>query len=371
MTSKPTADAYDLEIGADGPDEAWDAFVDRVPGGHHVQTTRWAAVKTVVGWEAARVVVRRDGEIAGGCQLLIRRLPALGAVAYGAKAPLASSSDPNIVRTLLAGIDRLAKDRGILYVKLQPPCRPAEEALASARRGLVASDLPAAPVCSVRIRTDQPLAEIFRGFHRGVRSNIRKSERRDVGVRTAGDADVPAFVALVGQTARRQGFPPYPEDYYRAMWSAFARDGRARLLLAEHGSMPLAGILVVGFGDNVTFKIGGWAGVQPGIHPNELLHWTAIRWAHENGYRFYDFDGIDERVGRALAAGEEPPADARHGVTRFKLSFGGDVALFPGAYDYGCRPWLRPALRVASPRLRMAVGLAQHLLGRRPGGAAR
>ena len=35
-----------------------DEFVATTPGGHHAQTSRWARVKRVLGWDAARLIVR-------------------------------------------------------------------------------------------------------------------------------------------------------------------------------------------------------------------------------------------------------------------------------------------------------------------------
>lgn len=357
--------ACEVRIGTNGRDDAWDAFVDAAPGGHHVQTSRWAEVKRVVGWDGIRVVATRDGRIVAGCQLLVRRLPALAAVAYAAKAPLVEDDDVELVAVVLSALDRVARDHRILYVKLQPPTQRAEAALLRARSTLVSSDLAAAPTSTVRVDAGKQLDEIFRDFHRGARSNIRKSERRGVSVRAAGEDDVPTFAALVAATARRQGFPPYPLEYYHAIWRAFAPEGRARLLLAELDGEPLAGVLAIGFADTVIYKMGAWGGARTGVHPNELAHWAAITWAHECGYRYYDFDGIDERAARAIVAGEQPPATARHGVTRFKLGFGGEVVLLPGAYDWVGSPWLRKLLPHVAPRPRTGVRLAQRLLGRR------
>ena len=67
---------------------AWDRFIAEVAGGAYQQSSRWAGVKAVVGWRAERVVVERDGAIVGGCQLLLRRLPILGAVAYAPRGPV-------------------------------------------------------------------------------------------------------------------------------------------------------------------------------------------------------------------------------------------------------------------------------------------
>ena len=97
--------------------------------------------------------------------------------------------------------------------------------------------------------------------------------------------------------------------------------------------------------------------------PNELLHWTGIEWARDRGYRYYDFDDISLPVARAVLAGGDVPAGSST-LTGFKLRFGGEVVVFPGAHDR-CRPAaLGPALRlVASPAGRLRP-LAERALRR-------
>jgi lipid II:glycine glycyltransferase (peptidoglycan interpeptide bridge formation enzyme) len=50
-----------------------------------------------------------------------------------------------------------------------------------------------------------------------------------------------------------------------------------------------------------------------------LLQWEEIRLVKKQGYRFYDFWGIDEK--------KWP------GVTRFKMGFGGETVTYPGTFD--------------------------------------
>ena len=72
----------ELEIDRGDHNAEWDAWVASAPGGHHLQTSRWAQVKALAGWRAVRVIVRADGRIAGGCQMLVRDLPLSRRVAY-------------------------------------------------------------------------------------------------------------------------------------------------------------------------------------------------------------------------------------------------------------------------------------------------
>jgi lipid II:glycine glycyltransferase (peptidoglycan interpeptide bridge formation enzyme) len=104
---------------------------------------------------------------------------------------------------------------------------------------------------------------------------------------------------------------------------------------------------VIAFGDTVSYKRGAWSGDQGQRHPNELLHWTAMRWAKQQGYRYYDFEGIDTAW----------PSGGTRSVSSFKLGFGGDVVQSPGPYELVTNPMLRRAYD----------GVFRHLLDSGPG----
>ena len=341
----------------------WDAFVDCV-GGDHVQTTRWAAVKAVVGWTSARVGVRRDGELVGGCQLLLRRLPPFGSIAYGSRCPMAVGSDPETIESVLGAVQEFARRQRLVLLKLQPPVGGFAEVPALERRGFVASSLGTAPAATVRLDLRQSNEGLLAAMRPSCRSNIGKARRKGVTVRTGTSADLVRFLALVEATSRRQGFSPYPARYYQALWDQFSPDDHARLLIAEHEGLPLSAALLVAWGGVVTYKMGGWSGARAGVHPNELLHWTGIEWAREAGYQWYDLEGINEEVGQAIVEGRDPGAGAHKGVTHFKLGLGGEVVLSPGGYDYSPRPLLAAAVRRVGSMASRHSWLVNGLLGR-------
>ena len=105
--------------------------------------------------------------------------------------------------------------------------------------------------------------------------------------------------------------------------------------------------MVISFGDSVSYKSGGWSGGRGDLHPNELMHWTAMCWAKRSGYRYYDFEGIDDA---------RPAGDTRS-VSSFKLGFGGAVVQSPGPYELVTNRILRRAYD----------GMFRHLLGSGPG----
>jgi lipid II:glycine glycyltransferase (peptidoglycan interpeptide bridge formation enzyme) len=345
-----------------GVDAEWDAFVAATPGGSHVQTSRWAEVKAVQEWSGERVIARVAGRIVGGCQLLLRRTGPV-TMAYAPRAPLLGVEAEDLFPALLEGIRELTAQHRLSYVKVQPP--PGREDVADrlVGEGFVESDLEAAPIATTLVDLAAEPAAILAGMRSGTRANVRKAQRKGVTVRTAGIDEIDRFGALVQATSVRQRFAPYPIPYYRRMLELFGDDGQATLLFAEHQGRVLSGLLVLGWNDTATYKMGAWSGEPGPVHPNELAHWTAMCWAREHGYRWYDLEGLPVALAQSLARGEPWP-DGERGTAWFKLGFGGAICLFPGAYDFSPSAMLAPVVRRAAPRLRRWESLALRALGR-------
>lgn len=332
------------------------------PGGSHLQTSLWGQVKALQGWRALRVWDERDGQIAAGCQFLLRRIAGVGVIAYGPRGPLSADGNTRLVEQMLDAMHDVLRREQVAYLKIQPPEGAGHLPAALRARGYVQSSLEAAPVATVRVDLQRSLEQIQAGMRARTRNHIRSSERRGAIVRVVGADEIGTYSHLVELTAARQNFRAYPASYYRRMWEVFHPD-YARVLLVEHNGRALAGTLLIAFGDTVVNKMAAWSGAKSTVHPNEFLQWAGIRWAHENGHRYYDLEGIKPTVARGLLAGEAPP-EARHGVAYFKLGFGGEVVMFPNAYDLATRPVIGRMVRHVAPTLDRWRPIAHRLLGR-------
>jgi lipid II:glycine glycyltransferase (peptidoglycan interpeptide bridge formation enzyme) len=354
----------EVSFDAEPRNDAWDAFVDASPGGSHTQSSVWAEVKAQTGWRTARVIARRDGAIVAGAQLLLSDLPVVGPIAYSPRGPLSAEGHADALAGVLDGIDELAGRERLIQLKLQPPADRADIVPLLTGRGYRESDLEVAPFATLRVDVQRPSEEILASMRKGHRSNVGKSERKGVEIRAGtSDADFETFLGLARATARRQGFPLYPVEYYETIWRGFG--DRSRIQFAEHEGKPMAGILLIAVSDTASYKVGGWSGERTNIHPNELNHFRAMEWARERGCRWYDFEGIPPTFARGLVAGRDVEIPER-GDARFKLGFGGEVVVHPCTYDRDYRPVLARALGWAG---RARVGgnphdLALRLLGR-------
>jgi lipid II:glycine glycyltransferase (peptidoglycan interpeptide bridge formation enzyme) len=357
----------DVRVGQELADLAWDSFVEATRGGTYQQTSMWAEVKSPAGWRPIRIVLSRDGAVMAGCQILVRRAARLGAVAYVPYGPLVSNGDTAALPAMLDVLQRLVRQERFLYLKLQPP--PGGDGMSDAltERRFVPSGLDTAPRFTVRVDLRRSPDAILGAMRARTRTYIRQAERRGVVVRDGTYDELPVFYELVEATSRRQGFAPYPRSYYEQIWRSF--QGHAHLLFADYQGDVLSSALLLGFGDSVNFKMGGWLGCHRDVRPNELLHWVGMQWARDRGYRYYDLEGIDRTVAEAIVSGRDSKDLPVSGLTHFKLGLGGEVVEFPGSYDYVRQRVLQMGLRWVAPRLDRLTPVAHRIAGRRKPGS--
>jgi lipid II:glycine glycyltransferase (peptidoglycan interpeptide bridge formation enzyme) len=344
----------------------WDGFVERTSG-HYTQSSMWADLKAMVGWQAERVAVREGGRIVGGTQVLLRRVGVLGTIALVPSSPLTASGN-QLLGSVIDHLMDLCVCRGLIWLKLQPTSvgSNGSEDLEGLllERGFVRSDLAGRDEASTRVELTDP-DRMLASMRPGLRANIRKAQRKGaVSVRIGGEDDLETFTDLLVATAARQsGMQLFPRAYYAQAWRSFASRGCGRLLVAEHLGQPLSAILLVTHGDTCEYLYGGWNRERPDLHPNEFLQWSGMQWAREQGFRWYDLGNMDSRVARRMLAGERVPTDAAIGQTRYKLGFGGQAILNPPAYDQTGRRILRPALRLLAPHLKLAMPIVKRARG--------
>jgi peptidoglycan pentaglycine glycine transferase (the first glycine) len=317
-------------------DDEWDDFVS-YEGGSHQQTSLWARVKRLEGWSASRVKVYggAGSHLVGGGQVLTRTVARLAAAAFVPRGPIVAGGREDVLDVVLARMASVARRRRALYLRVQPPA----DGWGVLRRLDGIGYLPSSsglPEAILRVDLRQDVDVLLARMGQSTRRYIRVAAAKGVSVRAGGREDLDVFWRCLSATADRQRFEVFRMPYYERMWEVFAKAGRAQLLIAEHGGRALSAILLIGMGDTVEFKTGGWSGERGDLHPNEAVHWAGMQWAKDNGYSWYDLEGIDRKAAGALLDGSADRS-ATKGVTRFKLGFGGEVCLLPAARH--CSPW--------------------------------
>lgn len=332
----------------------WDAFVAQHPSGHILQTVGWGALKARFGWRATQVALHDDGgAIAAGALLLFKREWGL-TLGYVPRGPLVNWQDAAQVRALLDALRASCRDHGAAVLKLEPELAdtPDHRALL-ASYGLRPSAQTVQPRSSIVFNLTGSEKELLARMKSKWRYNVGLAERKGVTVRTCTQDDLPAFNALMADTAARDQFDVHDPAYYSAAFELLGP--HATFLLAEYEAQPLAAIVVCAVGGMAWYLWGASSDRERNRMPNHALQWAGMRWARARGATLYDFWGIPDELG-ALAQGlragdgsgtpvealpvdvEALPREGLWGVYRFKQGFGGLVTRTVGAWDLAVNP---------------------------------
>lgn len=319
---------------------AWDRALLALPNPHILQSWAWGEFKSRHGWSVVRLLFQEGGRAVAAASVLERRLPRLPlSVLYVPKGPALNWNDTGLAARLLAGLERMARQRRALFLKIDPdlyypdgapdfcprPTNASEVACLLASRGWRFSTEQVQFRNTLLLDLTRPEEDLLAAMKQKTRYNIRLATRRGVQVRegTAADADI--FYQLYAETARRDRFPIRPADYYRDAWGSFLKAEQARLLLAEVEGEVVAGLILFTFGPTAWYMYGASSDRYRERMPNHLLQWEAIRCARAAGCSLYDLWGAPDTLAES---------DPMWGVVRFKLGLGGQLVRGLGAWDF-------------------------------------
>jgi lipid II:glycine glycyltransferase (peptidoglycan interpeptide bridge formation enzyme) len=325
--------AYRISFSDAVSDPDWDRFVISVPGGHHVQTSLWAQLKARQGWKCARVILKAEDQIIGGAQVLARSLWGLGHIGYVQRGPVLLDNNINLVEPIAEGLKRITRSFriGLLYV--EPPSISARSVDILERFGFQISKIQLNTLATTRIDLGLEPHVLLHSMHGMTRRNVKKATKSLLKVRDGSEKDIPSFCDILRKTAIRQGFVHDSMTFFVDMWKIFQPVGFLKLNIVEHDGEVVSAAWLVPFGNTVVYKRGAWNGRCGEQRPNELMHWSAMLWAREHGYRYYDFDGV--RL-----------SEPEHTVSSFKLGFGGEVIPLPAPLEYCSNPAFRIIARL-------------------------
>lgn len=304
---------------------SWNATVERL-GGSVLQSWEWGEFRRRHKWEPLRLLAP-DGRSA--VQILLRKLPGLGYIAYAPHGPLTEDLEDLGTVTEYAG--EYAAQRGACLLDIEPRV---EKTGHLEERGFFKMKNSVQPRCTFMINVlDDPEKQLA-ALPKDARYGIRRARREgvEVEVSTGQAGGLEEFLDLLGETARRQHFALRPSRYYRE----FMQDLSAHLILARRGEQGelLSGALILTFGGEAYYLYGASASESENLYASYLVQYEALNVARGEGARRYDMWGpCEPREG-----------DPMWGVYRFKKKFGGEEKRYAGLHEKNLRPtWGRVA----------------------------
>jgi lipid II:glycine glycyltransferase (peptidoglycan interpeptide bridge formation enzyme) len=344
------AGSYSVREAGEVSAEVWDSAVENTPGGGHVlQSYAWGEFKRGHGWRPVRLLLERDGELAGAGQfLLYDTMPVPGRLMYCTKGPWLPWEDEEAVRAFLEGATELARRESAHTLKIEPEVlaerAEVEEHLRAFGFRDARYDLNFSTTITMDLSPseeellDRMSAKSKKG--KTTRYNINLARRKDVEVREPEDfewAFDTLYAWMENLTEVKEGFANRrSRDYLHTMMRRMRDAGRGHFFFAFHEGTPLSGAFIFSFGKKFWFMHGASGTEKRKLQGNYLLQWEVMRWAKSRGITHCDFVGAPKPEDR----NEDDPY---YGVYRFKLGFGGDVVQYLGCMDLPLKPGLADA----------------------------
>ena len=335
----------------DADRSAWNQFVAESPTGHVLQSWEWGELKARGGWEPVRLALHEHGKIRAAAQVLIRALPyGVGRLAYVPRGPALDYTDDSLLRDTLEALRRLAAERRVMSLKIEPDLREGEGLAARLETlGLQAAS-PVQMRSTIWVDLTASEEQMLARQKQKTRYNIRLAARKGVTVRHGSADDVDRWYGMYAATSERDVFTIHSLDYYRDVMRILGTRDMASLLLAEHEGDLLAGIIVFSFGHTAQYMYGASSNEKRNLMAPYLVQWEGMRWAKARGARTYDLWGIPDVL--------EEDEDL-WGVYRHKRGYGGEIVRYVGAFDLVRSPLQHLALeRVARPLFKRVARLS-------------
>jgi lipid II:glycine glycyltransferase (peptidoglycan interpeptide bridge formation enzyme) len=285
--------------------ERWDGELAALDG-HPLQSTLWGeARRQADGTEYRCFALRGGGRALALARVEIRRVPALGRLAWIPRGPVTAAGLDGMPGLL----QRLRQDGFVLCASTGWPPREAPSADAASVPG------PKTLWIDLTMGRERLLANLDSQWRYGARRAIREGVTVE---QTSRADDVAVFFGLCESISAAKRFA-LPGS--RALVENLLRLSRepsavqARLFVARFQGALVAGALVIHAGARAHYFWGGVDRAHSKLRAGEAVQWAVLEWAVGAGLRLYDLEGVDP---------ERNP-----GTYEFKKKMGGRLMALP------------------------------------------
>lgn len=185
---------------------------------------------------------------------------------------------------------------------------------------------------------------IFSRFENRGREAVRQSQRR--GITTSevpvNEASFAIFYKMYADTCARTGMIPESAEKIKKQLFHLGKHQLAYLFFAYFDQQPVCAFVAFRCGDCLSLIYQGtdYSNDNQNKRPANGLYWGTIRWAKQNGFKWFDLAGVNANP----AAGSKS-----EGIRLYKRQFGGGYMEFPGNFEFVNRRFVKWMIGLALP----------------------
>lgn len=132
---------------------------------------------------------------------------------------------------------------------------------------------------------------IWQQFKKNLRQDIERTRRKGITIEEGSKKEVIKVHELLVKRYKDQGKTVSDsKEYLLDLFKTFSKVGM-RVLVAKYQGDIVTGLIDVHYKDKVTSWIGNLKSNMKKVSPNDLINWEAMKWACDNGYKYYETMG--------------------------------------------------------------------------------
>ena len=304
----------------------WEDFASECVQKTFCQSWNWGIFNQSMGDKVWRFGIFENEQLVAIAQVLkikARR----GSFLFVPHGPLIVLGDKKeIIKSILEKLKDLAKTENVNFIRFSPTLEVSDSNIFK-DLGFRNAPIHMHPELTWELDISLSEEDILKGMRKTTRYLIKQAEKnKDIEI-TKGTSDemLNDFEKLYLETAERQSFTPFSNDYLKKEVDAFKNDNQILIFSGKYKGEVVSSAIIVYYSGIGFYHQGASSLKYPKVPVSYLLQWEAIKEAKDRGCKLYNFWGL------------VPEGTKNHpwaGLSLFKKGFGGFEKEYVKTQDY-------------------------------------
>lgn len=304
----------------------WEDFVSECTEKTFCQSWNWGIFNQSMGDKVWRFGIFENEQLVAIAQVLkikARR----GSFLFVPHGPLIALGDKKeIIKSILEKLKDLAKTENVNFIRFSPILEVSDSNIFK-DLGFRNAPIHMHPELTWELDISLSEEDILKGMRKTTRYLIKQAEKNEDIEITRGTSDemLNDFEKLYLETAERQSFTPFSNDYLKKEVDAFKNDNQILIFSGKYKGEVVSSAIIVYYSGIGFYHQGASSLKYPKVPVSYLLQWEAIKEAKDRGCKLYNFWGV------------VPEGTKNHpwaGLSLFKKGFGGFEKEYVKTQDY-------------------------------------
>jgi lipid II:glycine glycyltransferase (peptidoglycan interpeptide bridge formation enzyme) len=278
-----------------------------------MQSSAWAKVKKDEGWFPFKIALKEGDKIVAGSLILAISKNENETLLYSPEGPILNWHLPESKKyldLLTELLKKQVKTNHDYIWRIEPwAIHFYEKSLKSFEKSRI--DMQPRHTALIPLLNDPD--EVIKNFKQKTRYNIRLAQRKGLKVEIGSEKkDFDNFYKVYKQTVDRKNIDFKEFAYFDSIRKHFSKSKNAHIISVKKDDIYIESILVISFGDRLTYFFGGFDYNYRKYMAPYLCHFEAMKLGVKLGCSFYDLWGI---------ANTENLDHPWQEFTKFKLGF--------------------------------------------------